>query len=72
MTFGFIKAEKASFPISRMCRVLGVNPNASHATTRMMLGIARAACPQEHFRGLTARSGPRMITTAGHCCRTRR
>lgn len=25
MTFGFIEAEKASFPISRMCRVLGVS-----------------------------------------------
>ena len=23
MTFGFIEAEKASFPINRMCRVLG-------------------------------------------------
>ena len=25
MTFGFIEAEKASFPISRMCRVLEVS-----------------------------------------------
>ncbi len=25
MTFGFIEAEKASFPINRMCRVLGVS-----------------------------------------------
>ena len=25
MTFGFIEAEKASFPISRMCHVLGVS-----------------------------------------------
>lgn len=25
MTFGFIEAEQASFPISRMCRVLGVS-----------------------------------------------
>ena len=24
MTFGFIEVEKAGFPISRMCRVLGV------------------------------------------------
>ena len=25
MDFGFIEAEKASFPISRMCRVPGIN-----------------------------------------------
>ncbi len=25
MIFGFIEAEKASFPINRMCRVLGVS-----------------------------------------------
>ena len=25
MTFGFIEAERASFPINRMCRVLGVS-----------------------------------------------
>ena len=31
MTFGFIKAEKASFPISRMCRVLGVSQSGFFA-----------------------------------------
>ena len=29
MTFGFIEAEKASFPISRMCRALGVSQSGS-------------------------------------------
>lgn len=27
MKFAFIDAEKASFPISQMCRVLGVSPS---------------------------------------------
>lgn len=31
MTFGFIAAEKASFPISRMCRVLGVSQSGFFA-----------------------------------------
>ncbi|MCW7546236.1 IS3 family transposase [Aurantimonas litoralis] len=31
MTFGFIEAEKASFPISRMCRVLGVSQSGFFA-----------------------------------------
>lgn len=31
MTFGFIEAEKASFPITRMCRVLGVSQSGFFA-----------------------------------------
>ena len=31
MTFGFIEAEKASFPISRMCRALGVSQSGFFA-----------------------------------------
>ena len=31
MTFGFIEAEKASFPISRMYRVLGVSQSGFFA-----------------------------------------
>jgi putative transposase len=31
MTFGFIEAEKASFPISRVCRVLGVSQSGFFA-----------------------------------------
>lgn len=31
MTFGFIEAEKASFPINRMCRVLGVSQSGFFA-----------------------------------------
>lgn len=31
MTFGFIEAEKASFPISRMCHVLGVSQSGFFA-----------------------------------------
>lgn len=31
MSFGFIEAEKASFPISRMCRVLGVSQSGFFA-----------------------------------------
>jgi transposase InsO family protein len=31
MTFGFIEAEKASFPISQMCRVLGVSQSGFFA-----------------------------------------
>ena len=31
MTFGFIEAEKASFPITRMCRVLGVRQSGFFA-----------------------------------------
>jgi putative transposase len=31
MTFGFIEAEKATFPISRMCRVLGVSQSGFFA-----------------------------------------
>ena len=31
MTFGFIAAERASFPISRMCRVLGVSQSGFFA-----------------------------------------
>ena len=31
MTFGFIEAEKASFPISRMCRVLEVSQSGFFA-----------------------------------------
>ena len=31
MTFGFIQAEKASFPISQMCRVLGLSENGIFA-----------------------------------------
>jgi putative transposase len=31
MAFGFIEAEKASFPISRMCRVLGVSQSGFFA-----------------------------------------
>ncbi len=31
MTFGFIEAEKARFPISRMCRVLGVSQSGFFA-----------------------------------------
>ncbi|MGB4907994.1 MAG: IS3 family transposase [Tabrizicola sp.] len=31
MTFGFIEAEKASFPINRMCHVLGVSQNGFFA-----------------------------------------
>jgi putative transposase len=31
MTFGFIQAEKASFPISQMCRVLGVSQSGIFA-----------------------------------------
>jgi putative transposase len=31
MAFGFIEAEKASFPISRLCRVLGVSQSGFFA-----------------------------------------
>ena len=31
MTFGFIESEKARFPISRMCRVLGVSQSGFFA-----------------------------------------
>lgn len=31
MIFGFIEAEKASFPINRMCRVLGVSQSGFFA-----------------------------------------
>lgn len=31
MTFGFIEAEKASFPISRICRALGVSQSGFFA-----------------------------------------
>ena len=31
MTFGFIEAEKASFPITRMCRVFGVSQSGFFA-----------------------------------------
>ena len=31
MSFAFIEAEKASFPISRMCRVLGVSQSGFFA-----------------------------------------
>ena len=31
MTFAFIEAEKANFPITVMCRVLGVTPSGFHA-----------------------------------------
>ena len=31
MTFGFIEAEKAGFPISQMCRVLGVSQSSFFA-----------------------------------------
>lgn len=31
MTFGFIETEKAGFPISRMCRALGVSQSGFFA-----------------------------------------
>ena len=43
--------------------ILLINPNASEATTAMMVRIAAAELPAEGFRvtGLTARRGPSMI-----------
>ncbi len=43
MTFGFIEAEKASFPISRMCRVLGVSQSGFFACRMIAVGNSQVA-----------------------------
>ena len=43
-------------------RVALVNPNTNAITTATMVSIARAACSQLQFEGVTAESGTPLIT----------